>query len=70
MATPNPILRVSVQQTRSLSLLRVDDGWLLWINGSPETQHSTYLYLYDTGRIQRVTEDKASGDIRVLDVHT
>ena len=70
MQSAMPILRVSVQPSKAISLKRVDDGWLLWVAGSPESRHSTYLHLHDSGRVQRVTEDKLSGEVNILDVRT
>ena len=51
------------QPLRGLHYKRVDNGWLVWLNGSPHTVHNTYLYLYDTGKVQRVTEGPAFVDI-------
>jgi hypothetical protein len=50
------IYRFTIQPTRVLSVRRVDDGWLVWIGGAPETVHHTYLYMHDDGAIERVTE--------------
>lgn len=62
------ILRVPVQQTRTLHIRRSSDSWLVWLSGTPETPHYTYLVLYDDGRVQRVTE--GPDELRILDVQT
>lgn len=57
----------TIQPTRWLHIRRVDDGWLVWLHGSPHTAHHTYLYLRDNGTVQRVTEGPG-GDLHVLEV--
>lgn len=61
-----PILRFPIQATKSLSVKRVDNGWLVWLAGSPETPHHTYIHLHDDGSMQRVTE--GPGEINIIDV--
>lgn len=56
-----------IQPTKFLHMRRVDNGWLVWLHGSPTTRHHTYLYLYDNGRIDRVTEGPG-GDLNILTV--
>jgi hypothetical protein len=56
-----------IQATRYLHVRRVDDGFLVWLLGTPHTKHHTYLYLHDNGTIQRVTES-GDGDLFVLDI--
>lgn len=56
-----------IQPTRVLRMRRVADGWLVWLLGRPDTAHHTYVYLHDTGAVQRVTEGPG-GDLHVLDV--
>jgi hypothetical protein len=63
----NTIADFPIQPTKHLHVRRVDDGWLVWLHGTPHTKHHTYLYLYDTGQIDRVTES-ADGDIAILRV--
>jgi hypothetical protein len=62
------IFRLPVQPTRTLHVRRSGDAWLVWLAGSPETANHTYIVLYDTGRIQRVTEGPDT--LHVLDVQT
>jgi hypothetical protein len=54
-----------IQPTKHLHVVQVDNGWLVWLYGSPHTKHHTYLYLYNNGRIERVTEGPG-GDINIL----
>lgn len=42
--------------TQILRIERIDDSWLLWIHANPEFSLGTYIRLYDSGRITRVTE--------------
>lgn len=51
-----PIVRLTIQPTKLLTLKRVNNGWIVWIAGSPETASHAYLYLYDTGDIERIQE--------------
>jgi hypothetical protein len=60
-----PASSFPIQPTKHLHVQRVDNGWLVWLHGTPYTRHHTYLYLYDTGRVERVTES-TDGDINVL----
>lgn len=60
------ILRIPVQPTRVLHVRRSGDAWLLWVAGSPDTAHHTYIVLYDDGRVQRVTE--GPDNLHILDV--
>lgn len=57
------MLRISIQPTRLLTTKRVDNGWIVWISGSPETERCTYLYLYDNGNVERVTETPDGVDV-------
>lgn len=58
-----PIVRINIQPTRLLTTKRVDNGWLVWIAGSPETAYHTYIHLYDTGDMERVTEGPDTIDV-------
>lgn len=40
--------------TRALRIVRTDDSWVLWIHTS-DFIHGTYLRMYDTGKMERVT---------------
>ena len=60
-----PPIDFPIQPTKRLHMRRVDNGWLVWLHGSPHTKHHTYLHLFDSGRIERVTES-ADGDLHVL----
>jgi hypothetical protein len=57
----------TLQRTKALHLQRVANGWLVWLAGSPHTPHHTYLYLYDNGQIERVTEGP-HGEIDILTI--
>lgn len=56
-----------IQTTKQLHVVRVDNGWLVWLLGSPHTPHHTYLHLFDSGRIERVTEGP-HGEMHILTV--
>lgn len=60
-----PAVSFPIQPTKHLHVQRVDNGWLVWLHGSPSTAHHTYLHLFDSGRVERVTEGPG-GDIRIL----
>ena len=44
-----------MQPTPGLKVQRMNDGWIVYIMGSPVTKHSTYLYLRHDGTCERVT---------------
>lgn len=64
------MFNIPIQPTKRITIKRVDDGWLVWMNGNANTKHSTYLYLYDTGEMHRVIESPDSIDITKINAAT
>ena len=49
-------------RTRLQRLIRIDNGWRVWIDYSPCKRYGTYLILHDGGAITRVVVREDEGD--------
>ena len=61
---------ITIQPTRKLTLRRMTNGWIVWVNNSsPDTQTQAYVYLHDVGSAEFVQETTDGYDVINLEIH-
>ena len=63
MSHIRPTTKIGVPPgTRFLRLERANDHWIVWINANIDFTLGTYLRLYNSGKVERVTVRIDEGD--------
>lgn len=59
----------TVQRTTQLFVKQCEGGWIIWIAGTPASRYSSYLILFNDGRIEQHT-DHGPDDVRIKVIQT